>query len=84
MVNKTDLIGCHERIKPFIHNTPVLTSNSLDKIIGSKIYFKCDNFQKMGAFKMRGAANAILQLSDEQKKEGLLPIHLEILLKLFL
>ena len=70
MVNKTDLIGCHERIKPFIHNTPVLTSNSLDKIIGSKIYFKCDNFQKMGAFKMRGAANAILQLSDEQKKRG--------------
>jgi threonine dehydratase len=70
MINKNDLIKCHDRIKPFIHNTPVLTSSSINKIIGANLFFKCDNFQKMGAFKMRGAANAILQLSEDQKKRG--------------
>ena len=69
-VTKQDLIDCHDRIKPFIHNTPVLTSNYFNKISGAEIYFKCENFQKMGAFKMRGAANAILRLSDEQKRKG--------------
>ena len=70
MINKNDLIKCHDRIKPFIHNTPVLTSSSINKMIGANLFFKCDNFQKMGAFKMRGAANAILQLSENQKKRG--------------
>lgn len=70
MTNKNDLIQCHDRIKPFIHDTPVLESSSVNKIIGARLYFKCDNFQKMGAFKMRGAANAILQLSSDQKKRG--------------
>ena len=70
MTNKNDLIQCHDRIRPFIHDTPVLESSSVNKIIGAKLYFKCDNFQKMGAFKMRGAANAILQLSSDQKKRG--------------
>ena len=70
MTNKNELIQCHDRIKPFIHDTPVLESSSVNKIIGAKLYFKCDNFQKMGAFKMRGAANAILQLSSDQKKRG--------------
>jgi len=69
-MTKKNLIDCHNRIKPFIHNTPVLTSNQINKMTGSEIYFKCDNFQKMGAFKMRGATNAILQLSDENKKNG--------------
>ena len=69
MTNKNDLIKCHDRIKPFIHNTPVLTSISINKMIGANLFFKCDNFQKMGAFKMRGAANAILQLSEDQKKK---------------
>ena len=69
-MTKKNLIDCHNRIKPFIHNTPVLTSNQINKMKGSEIYFKCDNFQKMGAFKMRGAANAILQLSEDQKKRG--------------
>ena len=59
-----------DRIKPFIHRTPILTSQLLNKISGAEIYFKCENFQKMGAFKMRGAANAILNLSDEQKAKG--------------
>ena len=69
-VKKSDLIDCHNRIKPFIHNTPVLTSNYVNEITGAEVYFKCENFQKMGAFKMRGAANAILRLSDEQKNNG--------------
>ena len=69
-IKKLDLIDCHNRIKPFIHNTPVLTSNYINEITGAEVYFKCENFQKMGAFKMRGAANAILRLSDEQKSNG--------------
>ena len=69
-INKSDLIDCHNRIKPFIHNTPVLTSNYINEFTEAEVYFKCENFQKMGAFKMRGAANAILRLSDEQKSNG--------------
>ena len=69
-IKKSDLIDCHNRIKPFIHNTPVLTSNYVNEITGAEVYFKCENFQKMGAFKMRGAANAILRLTDEQKNNG--------------
>ena len=69
-MTKIDLIDCHNRIKPFIHNTPVLTSSYINEITGADVYFKCENFQKMGAFKMRGAANAILRLSDEQKSNG--------------
>ena len=67
---KEDLLNCHEKIKPFIHRTPVLTSQALNEISGANIYFKCENFQRMGAFKMRGAAHAILNLSDEQKANG--------------
>lgn len=70
-MTKNDLIDCHERIKPFIHNTPVLTSKLINDLTEADIYFKCENFQKMGAFKMRGAANAILKLSDEQKNNGI-------------
>ena len=69
-MTKNDLIDCHDRIKPFIHNTPVLTSKLINNLTGADIYFKCENFQKMGAFKMRGAANAILKLSNEQKNNG--------------
>lgn len=69
-MDKQFLIDCHERIKPFVHNTPVLTSGQINAIVGAELYFKCENFQKMGAFKMRGAANAILQLSQEQKENG--------------
>ncbi|NND12232.1 MAG: pyridoxal-phosphate dependent enzyme [Flavobacteriaceae bacterium] len=69
-MNKETLIATHERIKPFIHKTPVLTSELLDEIAGCQVFFKCENFQKMGAFKMRGAANAILSLSDEERERG--------------
>ncbi|GAA4272391.1 threonine/serine dehydratase [Aquimarina gracilis] len=65
-----ELKDCHARIAPYIHRTPVLTSRLLNKISGAELYFKCENFQRMGAFKMRGATNAILQLSEEQKSNG--------------
>ncbi len=58
------------RIQPYIHRTPVLTSQALDQMAGATLFFKCENFQKMGAFKMRGAANAILQLTEEQRQRG--------------
>ncbi|WP_178990022.1 pyridoxal-phosphate dependent enzyme [Winogradskyella schleiferi] len=64
------LIQTHNRIKPFIHKTPVLTSQLLNKEAGCHLFFKCENFQKMGAFKMRGAINAILSLSEEEKRKG--------------
>ncbi|MGQ1786802.1 MULTISPECIES: pyridoxal-phosphate dependent enzyme [unclassified Saccharicrinis] len=67
---KENLIASHERIKPYIHNTPVMSSQQLNKIAGIQMYFKCENFQKMGAFKMRGATNAIMQLTEEQKQKG--------------
>ncbi len=66
----SDISSAHKRIKSFIHRTPVLTSKQIDTICGSEIYFKCENFQKAGAFKFRGATNAILQLTEEQKKWG--------------
>ena len=69
-MTRKNLIDCHNRIKPFIHNTPVLISSYINEITDADVYFKCENFQKMGAFKMRGAANAILRLSDEQKSNG--------------
>ncbi len=65
-----DLISCRQKISPFIHHTPVLTSETLDRITGVKLFFKCENFQKMGAFKMRGAINAIMQLSAGEKQRG--------------
>ena len=69
-MNKEILSQVHERIKPYIHNTPVLSSTQINEIAGASIYFKCENFQKMGAFKMRGATNAITQLSEEQRSKG--------------
>jgi threonine dehydratase len=59
-----------ERISPFINRTPVLTSGTLDRSLNSKIFFKCENFQKVGAFKARGATNAILQLDDRFLSRG--------------
>ncbi len=67
---KQTLIQTHNRIKPFIHKTPVLTSQLLNEKAGCNLFFKCENFQKMGAFKMRGAANAILSLSEEERQRG--------------
>lgn len=61
----------HDRINPYIHRTPVLTNSSIDKIAGAEIFFKCENFQKIGAFKIRGGMNAALSLSPEKLKNGI-------------
>ncbi len=71
-MHKNYLLQCHERIKPYIHNTPVLTSQRIDDMVGASLFFKCENFQKTGAYKMRGAANAIMQLSDAQRRKGVI------------
>lgn len=59
-----------QRIKPYIHRTPVMTSESLDKQIGARVYMKCENLQKVGAFKFRGASNAVWSLTEEEGKYG--------------
>ena len=60
----------HRRIAPRIHRTPVLTSSSLDDIAGAQIFFKCENLQRTGSFKIRGATNAVFSLSEEEAKRG--------------
>lgn len=62
-----DIQAAHDRIQPFIHRTPILTSSAINEIAGCEIFFKCENFQKVGAFKARGAANAVMKLTDDQK-----------------
>jgi threonine dehydratase len=59
-----------ERIRPYARRTPVLTCASLDAMTGASLFFKCENFQRVGAFKFRGAANAVLSLSDEEARRG--------------
>ncbi|MES1964426.1 pyridoxal-phosphate dependent enzyme [Psychrobacter sp. AH5] len=65
-----DMLAAHERIKPYIHRTPVMTSSFLNEMAGCEMFFKCENFQKAGAFKVRGASNAVFGLSDEEAKNG--------------
>ena len=65
-----DVIAAHDRIRPYIHRTPVMTSSFLDERAGCEMFFKCENFQKAGAFKVRGASNAVFGLSDEQAALG--------------
>jgi threonine dehydratase len=62
--------AAHERIRPYIKRTPVLTSERLDAASGAKLFFKCENFQKIGAFKARGATNAVFSLDDAMAKHG--------------
>jgi threonine dehydratase len=67
---KDDIINAHERIRQFVHHTPVQTCDSIDELAGCDLFFKCENFQKVGAFKARGAMNAILSLSREERSNG--------------
>jgi threonine dehydratase len=69
-VTYDDVALAHERIKPYARRTPVLTSSTIGALTGAKVHFKCENFQRMGAFKFRGAYNALSQLSPEQKRKG--------------
>ena len=65
-----DMLAAHARIKPYIHQTPVLTSSYLNDLTGAQLFFKCENFQKAGAFKVRGASNAVFGLSDKEARNG--------------
>jgi threonine dehydratase len=65
-----DVLAAHQRIAPYIHRTPVLTSSYLNDLTGAELFFKCENFQKAGAFKVRGACNAVFGLSDEMAAKG--------------
>ncbi len=67
---KDTIKSTHERIKPFIHKTPVLSCKAINDTANADLYFKCENFQKVGAFKFRGATNALLSLTDEEKQKG--------------
>jgi threonine dehydratase len=64
------IVEAHERIRPRIHRTAVLTSESLDEMAGAKLFFKCENLQKTGSFKIRGATNAIFSLTEEEARRG--------------
>ncbi len=66
-----DIRESHSAIRSFIHETPVLSSEQINKMAEADIHFKCENFQKIGAFKMRGAANAAVRLSQEERQQGL-------------
>jgi len=65
-----DIKAAHSRIEPYIHNTPVMMSQQLNEIFNCELFFKCENFQKVGAFKFRGATNAVLSMSAEEKLKG--------------
>ena len=65
-----DIYQAAQRIKPYIHRTPVLTNESLNQKVGAQVFLKCENFQKVGAFKFRGACNAVLSLSNEEAAQG--------------
>ncbi|WP_342639937.1 threo-3-hydroxy-L-aspartate ammonia-lyase [Proteus faecis] len=65
-----DVAEAHQRILPYLNKTPVLTSRTINALTGAQFYFKCENFQRMGAFKFRGAMNALSQFTAEQRKNG--------------
>lgn len=69
-ISRQTIIEAHERIRPYIHHTPVMTSGSIDEIAGCQLFFKCENLQNVGAFKARGALNAVLSLSKEARRHG--------------
>ncbi len=65
-----DVQAAHERVRPYIHRTPILTSRFINEMTGADLFFKCENLQKAGAFKVRGACNAVFGLSDEKAAKG--------------
>lgn len=70
MISERDFTAAHERIAAFVHRTPILTCRSISDQVGAVLVFKCENFQRIGAFKIRGAVNAVLQLSAEERGRG--------------
>ncbi|MFW6120802.1 MAG: threonine ammonia-lyase [Petrotogales bacterium] len=72
MPNLKDIEMAFERIRDMVNNTCVLTSQTLDGMVGAKVFTKCENFQRVGAFKFRGVTNKLLQLNDEEKTRGVI------------
>ncbi len=70
MLTLQEIQNAHQRIKPFIHKTPVLTNQYLNKHFNTEIFFKCENFQKAGAFKARGAHHAVFSLTESEAQKG--------------
>src|SRR5688500_6580326 len=70
LIDYAAILAAHERIRPHIHRTPVLTSSRLDAASGASLFFKCENFQKVGAFKARGATNAVFALDEPSAQRG--------------
>ncbi|NOR75461.1 MAG: pyridoxal-phosphate dependent enzyme [Draconibacterium sp.] len=66
----TDIENAHKIVQKYAHRTPILTSKSINKIVGGELHFKCENFQKVGAFKFRGACNAVFSLSADDAQKG--------------
>src|SRR5438105_11558244 len=66
----TIILAAHQQIEPHVHRTLVLTSERLNEASGASLFFKCENFQKIGAFKARGATNAIFSLNDAAAQRG--------------
>ena len=62
--------AAHARVAPYVHRTPVLTCAALDELVGARLYFKCENFQKVGAFEARGACNAVFSLAEDAAAKG--------------
>ncbi|MFY0591731.1 pyridoxal-phosphate dependent enzyme [Roseivirga sp.] len=69
-ISYQEIQKAHELISPYIHKTPILTSESVNEIAGCELYFKCENFQKIGAFKARGGVNAVMSLPEAQRQNG--------------
>ena len=72
MVTPADVTAAAERIRGHVHRTPVLTSSTIDGELGARVFFKCENMQKVGAFKARGACNAVMALSDAEASRGVI------------
>lgn len=70
MITKQTIADAHDRIRPYIHRTAVLTNHTINQVTGADIWFKCENFQKIGAFKARGGLNALLQLTPDERSRG--------------
>ncbi len=70
MTSYSDIESAAIRIQPYINRTPVKTSRTLNSLLSAKVFFKCENFQRMGAFKFRGACNALLTMDEESKAKG--------------
>ena len=68
-----DVVQAQQRINSYTVKTPVLTNPALNQQLGCELFFKCENLQRTGAFKFRGATNALLKLSPEQRQQGLSP-----------